>query len=166
MSAILNTQAERRWVTETLSDRSGVVHDRVIGYLHIIDTLGGVIDSLQKERIDALGALTMIDTGTGITLADKINELRSLWVSEARKRQMLQASVEAMLAWPYSEDPSMGCEQATAQAQAALASVEESPGPSYTEDEVRQAVKYVSGRDSVFAVDDTIDYLRSNRTAT
>lgn len=162
MSAILNTQAERRWVTETLSDRSGVVHDRVIGYLHIIDTLGGVVDSLQKERTDALGALTMIDTGTGITLADKINELRSLWVSEARKRQMLQASVEAMLAWPYSEDPSLGCEQATAQAQAALASVEESPGPSYTEEEVRQAVKVVSGRDSC---NDTLDYLRLKRTA-
>jgi hypothetical protein len=141
MSAILNTQSERRWVTETLSDRSGVVHDRVISYLHIIDTLGGVIDSLQKERTDALGALT----------------------NGPRTHEQLCAALEAMLAWPNSEDPSLGCEQATAQAKRALADAGTSPGPCYTEKEIRQAVKVVSGRDSC---DETIDYLRSNRTAT
>jgi len=160
MSAILNTQSERRWVTETLSDRSGVVHDRVIGYLHIIDTLGGVIDSLQKARVDALGALTMLDTGAPGSLADKINELRALWASEAHKRQQLQAAVEAMLAWPNSEDPALGCERATAQARSALVAAGESPAPSYTEEEIRHAVKH-SGTDSH---DDVIEYLWLQRT--
>lgn len=131
MSPILNTQTERRWVTEALSDRSGAVHDRVLGYLHAIDTIGSVIDSLQRDR-----------------------------ASEAHKRQLLQAAVEAMLAWPNSEDPALGCEQATAQARSALMAAGESPAPSYTEEEIRNAVKH-SGTDSH---GDVIEYLCLQRT--
>lgn len=159
---ILNTQQERRWVTATLTDRSGGVHDRVIGYLDLIDGLCGTVEALKDERVNALGALTMLDTGATGTLADKINELRALWVSEARKRQVLQAALEAMLVWPESDNPSLGCEQATAQARQALKTAEAPPETSYTEKEIQQAVKYVSGRDACI---DTVDYLRRKRTS-
>jgi hypothetical protein len=162
MSPILNTQQERRWVTDVLATRSGGVHDRVVGYLDLIDSLCGTVEALKKERADALGALTMLDTGATGSLADRVNELRALWAAEAHKRQRLQEACEALLAWPESNDPALSCEQATAQARAALVAAGKATGPSYTEAEVRQAVKYVSGLDSLV---DTIDYLRTKRTA-
>ena len=154
-------------MTDVLATRSGGVHDRVVGYLDLIDSLCGTVEALKKERADALGALTMLDTGAPGSLADKVNELRALWATAStngpRAHEQLRAALEAMLAWPDSEDPALGCEQATAQAKRALADAGASPGPCYTEKEIRQAVKYVSGRDSC---DDTIDYLHHSRTST
>ena len=71
MIPILNTQQERRWVTEVLTTRSGGVHDRVIGYLDLIDALCDTVETLKKERADALGALTMLDTGAPGSVADR-----------------------------------------------------------------------------------------------
>jgi hypothetical protein len=50
--------------------------------------------ALKKERVDALGALTMIDTGANGTLADRINELRALWVAAATEQNRLERQLE------------------------------------------------------------------------
>lgn len=151
-------------MTAELPSRSGAIHDRVFGYLNLIDALDSEVGRLRQERVDALGALTMLDTGAPGSLADKINELRSLWVEEAKAalvKDRLHAALLAILAWPTSDDPALACERATREAHTALSFVKTPPVPGYTEEEIRMAVKYVSGRE---AATDTIDYLRSKRT--